>query len=135
MTSTPSKLSIPAVFSRITAPWQPKMVACVNSTTEIRIAKIQGKFIWHAHPDTDELFYIVDGGPLTLNYRERNDDESSEKKVVLVKGEMWVVPKGVQHLPEAEEEASVMMIEQAGTVNTGNREESDRTATIEDVRS
>lgn len=97
------------------------MVACINSSTEVRIAKIQGKFIWHSHPDTDELFYIIDGGPLTMQIRERKDDGSSEGMITLEKGELFVVPKGMQHLPAAENEVCVMIIEQAGTVNTGDQ--------------
>ncbi|KAF2179391.1 hypothetical protein K469DRAFT_674219 [Zopfia rhizophila CBS 207.26] len=120
-TQIPSKLSIPQVLSNISKPFNPKMVALVNGTTEFRIAKIKGDFIWHSPPGTDELFYILDGGPLVMKVRERRDDGMSERELVLEKGELFVVPKGVQHLPGADNEVSVMVAEMAGELNTGDQ--------------
>src|ERR1700761_404744 len=109
------KQSIPEVLSQITGHWQQKLVASVNSSHDIKIAKIQGEFIWHRHPDTDELFYILDGGPLTLQFKKEDGGD-----VVLQKGDIFVVPRGVQHCPKANKETAIMIVESCGAVNTGD---------------
>ena len=90
--------------------WTPKIVAKVNAT-DIRIAKIQGEFVWHHHDNTDELFLVLEG-ELLLRLQDRD--------VRLRKGEMFVVPRGVEHKPVAEEEAHLMTIELEGQPSTGN---------------
>jgi len=77
----------------------------------VKAAKVQGAFVWHRHEDTDELFF-VHKGTLTIQYRDRD--------VVLRAGEMHVVPKGVEHKPVADEECQILLIEPAGTPNTGD---------------
>jgi mannose-6-phosphate isomerase-like protein (cupin superfamily) len=77
----------------------------------IKSAKVQGEFVWHRHEHTDELF-LVHKGTLTIRYRDRD--------VVLRAGEMHVVPKGVEHKPVADEECQILLIEPAGTLNTGD---------------
>jgi len=75
------------------------------------LAKVEGEFVWHSHDDTDETFIVIDG-ELTIEFRDRH--------VVLKKGEMVVVPRGVEHKPSAENECQIMLIEPKGVVNTGD---------------
>ncbi|HET9915068.1 MAG TPA: cupin domain-containing protein [Anaerolineales bacterium] len=75
-----------------------------------KIAKVQGEFIWHDHPETDEVFIVLKGR-LELQFRDGS--------VVLNEGEMFIVPKGVEHKPVAEDECHILLVEPAGTVNTG----------------
>lgn len=97
--------------------WQPKVVAELNEY-QFKIVKIEGDFIWHDHVDTDEAFLVIDG-VLRIDFRDGH---------VLVKpGELFVVPKGVEHKPFAEKEVKMMLIEPRGVLNTGN-EDSQRTA-------
>ena len=77
----------------------------------VKAVKLQGEFVWHSHATTDELFF-VHKGTLTIRLRDRD--------VVLKPGEMFVVPKGVEHMPVASEECEILLIEPAGTVNTCN---------------
>lgn len=86
---------------------------------QFKIVKLQGEFVWHQHADTDETFIVLEG---ELTIRLRDGD------VRLAAGEMVVVPKGVEHLPVAEEEAKVLLIEPRGVLNTGDNAENDRTA-------
>ena len=76
-----------------------------------KLAKVQGEFVWHDHPATDEVFIVLNG-QLEIHFRDGH--------VVLNEGEMFVVPKGVQHKPVAENECHILLIEPAGTVNTGD---------------
>lgn len=78
---------------------------------EIKVVKIQGEFTWHAHEDTDELFYVIDG-ELTIQMRDRS--------VSLRPGQLFVVPRGVEHCPIASGEVHAMLIEPVGVVNTGD---------------
>jgi len=90
--------------------WSPKIVAQMNDH-HIKLVKFQGAFVWHQHEETDEMFMVLNGG-MRIYFREGS--------VTLKKGEMIVVPKGVEHKPYAEDECQVLVIEQAGTVNTGD---------------
>jgi mannose-6-phosphate isomerase-like protein (cupin superfamily) len=76
-----------------------------------KLVKIQGDFVWHSHPDTDEVFIVLDG-EFRLDFRDG--------AVTLRPGEMYVVPKGLEHKPYAERECHLMLVEPAGTVNTGD---------------
>jgi mannose-6-phosphate isomerase-like protein (cupin superfamily) len=89
--------------------WSPKVVATMNDY-EVKVAKVKGEFVWHSHADTDELFLVVDG---TLTIQLPDGD------VTLGPGQLFVVPRGVEHCPVAAEEASILLIEPAGVVNTG----------------
>jgi mannose-6-phosphate isomerase-like protein (cupin superfamily) len=111
----PSKLSVPDNLDRINAHWSPKLIGTVDASHDIKIAKIKGSFVWHSHPDMDEVFYVLGGGPMTLQFREKDGGD-----VVLNVGDMLVIPKGVEHCPMAENETEVMLIEKVGTVNTGD---------------
>ncbi len=90
--------------------WSPKIIAQLNDY-HLKLAKVQGEFVWHDHPETDEVFIVVKG-QLKILFRDGN--------VLLNEGEMFVVPKGVEHKPVAENECHILLIEPAGTVNTGD---------------
>ena len=92
--------------------WTPKIIAQMNDT-HFKVVKVLGEFVWHDHPDTDEVFIVLKGR-LEIRFRDG--------KVALDGGEMYVVPKGVEHKPVAEEECHILLIEPAGLVNTGNVE-------------
>ena len=97
--------------------WQPRVVAKMNDY-QFKLVKIEGDFIWHDHPDTDETFIVLDGH-LRIDIRD--------KAVHLSAGEMFVVPRGTQHKPYAEKEVHLLLIEPRGVKNTGS-EASERTA-------
>lgn len=90
--------------------WSPRVVAEMNDY-QFKLAKVQGEFVWHAHADTDEVFIVIEGS-MTLEFRDG--------AVPLAAGEMYVVPKGVEHRPVAPEECCVMLVEPRGVVNTGD---------------
>ena len=90
--------------------WSPRIIAQLNDY-HFKLAKVQGEFIWHDHPETDEVFVVVKGH-LDIMFRDG--------KVSLDEGEMFVVPKGLEHKPVTENECHILLIEPAGTVNTGN---------------
>lgn len=90
--------------------WSPKIIAQMNDY-HFKLVKLHGDFVWHSHADTDEVFIILDGA-MIIEFRDG--------KVNLQKGEMFVVPKSVEHKPLAEKECKIMLIEPAGTVNTGD---------------
>ncbi len=89
--------------------WSPKVIAELNDY-QFKLVKIQGEFVWHNHPDTDEVFFVIEGS-MKIEF----EDETVE----LNEGEMLVVPKGVEHKPYAESECKVMLVEPRGVVNTG----------------
>jgi len=97
-------------FSLITEHWEPKIIAQLNDY-HLKIAKIEGEFIWHSHQETDEMFLVIDG-ELTIHLRDG--------LLHLEPGELCVIPKGVEHRPTAEKECQILMVEPAGTLNTGN---------------
>lgn len=92
--------------------WSPKVVARLNDH-EIKLVKLRGESVWHSHADTDELFLVIDG---ELTIRLRDGD------VHLGPGQLYVVPRGVEHCPIAEGEVKAMLVEPAGVVNTGDAE-------------
>lgn len=117
-TDTPSSaIDVAQCFSRFTDQWVPKRIASVNDY-DVRIAKVQGEFVWHAHPDTDEFFLVVDG-QLTIRLRTAGE-ESSVREVSLGPGQIFVVPRGVEHCPTAAEETQILMFEPTSTANTGD---------------
>lgn len=113
----PQKVTLSERFGRLTEHWSPRLVAELNGQ-HVRIAKLQGEFVWHAHAEEDELFWVVRGA-LRLEFRDG--------AVALAAGELLVVPRGVEHRPVAEEECWVALFEPAGTVNTGNVADDPRT--------
>ena len=90
--------------------WQPRTVARFNDC-DIMVVKAQGEFVWHKHDDTDDFFLVLAG---------RHTIELRDRSVRLGPGELFVVPRGVEHRPVAEEEVHVLLFEPAGTLNTGN---------------
>lgn len=90
--------------------WSPRTVATVNGL-DVMVAKLQGEFTWHHHDDTDDCFLVLKG---TL------DIELRDRVVTLQPGEMYVVPRGVEHRPVAREEVHVLLLEASGTPNTGD---------------
>ena len=90
--------------------WEPRTVGQFNGH-DLMVVKVKGEFVWHAHADTDDFFLVLKG---RLVIQMRDGDVS------LGPGEMFVVPKGVQHCPRAEEETHLLLIEPSGTPNTGN---------------
>ncbi|MEM7551325.1 MAG: cupin domain-containing protein [Bacteroidota bacterium] len=97
-------------FDSISEYWSPKIVAELNGQY-VKIAKIKGEFVWHNHQNEDELFYVLKG-EMHLHFKENT--------INLKKGEMYTVPKGIEHKPEAPEECWIMMFEPKETLNTGS---------------
>ncbi len=120
-TTTPERIYQPVNFvaklALIHDHWQPRVVAEMNDY-QFKIVKILGDFLWHDHADTDETFIVLDG-VLRIDMRDGH--------VLVRAGEMFVVPRGVEHKPSAEHEVQMMLIEPRGVVNTGTLE-SDRRA-------
>jgi mannose-6-phosphate isomerase-like protein (cupin superfamily) len=104
-------------FGLFSEQWQPRVIAEMNDY-QFKIAKLEGDFIWHDHRDTDETFIVV-GGTLRIDFRDG--------AVQISAGEMFVVPKGVEHKPYAEGEVKLLLIEPRGVLNTGDQG-GDRTA-------
>lgn len=90
--------------------WSPRIVAQMNDY-HFKVVKVQGEFIWHDHPETDEVFIVL-RGQLEIQFRETS--------VILNEGEMFVVPRGLEHKPVAAQECHILLVEPAGTVNTGH---------------
>ncbi|MGP4002783.1 cupin domain-containing protein [Streptomyces sp. 8N706] len=97
-------------LSQFSELWSQKKIADLNDY-EVKLAKLKGEFVWHSHPDTDELFLVI-SGRLTIQLRTGD--------VVLEPGELYVVPQGVEHCPLAEEETAILLLEPAGVPNTGD---------------
>lgn len=97
-------------FGQFSEHWSPKVVARLNDY-EIKAVRIKGEFVWHTHDDTDELFLVVDG-VLTIQLRDGD--------VTVRPGQLFVVPRGVEHCPIADGEVQALLIEPVGVVNTGS---------------
>lgn len=98
--------------------WTPKVIAQMNDY-QFKVVKIQGDFVWHQHKDTDETFMVLEGN-LRIDFRDGHVD--------LAAGEMYVVPKGVEHKPFAQQQVKMVLIEPCGILNTGDEESDERTA-------
>lgn len=109
-------------FDRFTDLWSPKLVARLNDY-EVKLVKVEGEFVWHTHDDTDELFLVLEG-TLTIQLRERD--------VTLGPGQLFVVPRGVEHCPRSEGEVKALLLEPAGVVNTGDAG-GELTAVVEEI--
>jgi mannose-6-phosphate isomerase-like protein (cupin superfamily) len=104
------KVNLAAKLASFSDHFSPKIVAELNDY-KIEVVKAKGEFVWHTHPDTDDFFLVL-AGRLTIQLRDRDID--------LGPGELFVVPRGVEHCPRADEEAHVLLIEPVGTPNTGD---------------
>lgn len=99
-----------AALAALEEPFDPRIVARLNDY-KIAVVRVRGEFVWHAHPDTDDFFLVLDGR-LTIQLRDGD--------VVLGPGQLYVVPAGVEHCPRSDEGAEVLLIEPLGTPNTGD---------------
>ena len=104
-----SSINLEQKFAQFSEHWRPKIVGELNDY-QIKLAKLEGEFVWHQHQDTDELFVCVDG-ELLIEFRDGS--------VTLGPGELFVVPKGIEHKPSARKECKVLLVEPGGVVNTG----------------
>ena len=104
------KINLQQKYSKFTDLWSPKIIAEMNNY-QFKIVKIKGDFVWHSHNHTDETFIVIEGN-MTIQLRDG--------KVELSEGEMYVVPKGVEHKPFAEDECKILVIEPKGVINTGD---------------
>jgi mannose-6-phosphate isomerase-like protein (cupin superfamily) len=105
-----SAVNISEKFALFSDHWAPKIIGAFNDL-HIKAAKLKGEFVWHSHADTDELF-LVTKGSLIVHLRDAT--------VMVNAGNFFVVPRGVEHMPVAEDECEVLLFEPPGTVNTGN---------------
>lgn len=106
-----AKLNLAQAFASFDETWSPRVAADVDDF-QVKLAKLDGEFVWHNHDDADELFLVI-GGRLMLRLRDRED-------VVLEEGELFVVPRGVEHQPVAPDGCRVLLLERADVVNTGS---------------
>ena len=97
-------------LSQFSEHWSPKVVARLNDY-EVKVVKVEGEFVWHTHEDTDELFLVL-AGELTIQLRDGD--------VVLRPGQLYVVPRGVEHCPSADGEVHAVLVEPTGVVNSGD---------------
>ncbi|HBX70771.1 MAG TPA: cupin [Chloroflexi bacterium] len=106
----PTTINFVDKFNLVRAHWSPKIIAQMNDY-QFKIAKIQGEFVWHSHSETDEAFIVIHG---------RMQIELRETRLHLEAGEMCVIPKGLEHKPVTTQECHILLIEPAGTINTGD---------------
>jgi mannose-6-phosphate isomerase-like protein (cupin superfamily) len=113
----PEAINLLQKFDRFSDQWQPRVVAEMNEY-QFKIVKLEGDFVWHSHAETDEAFFVIEG-ELRIDFRDGD--------VTIRPGELYVVPKGVEHKPFAEHEVKLMLIEPRGVKNTGDQD-GERTA-------
>ena len=116
------KVSLAEALATFDEPWSPRIVARYNGN-KVFLAKAKGEFVWHKHDDTDDLFLVLEGR-LTIQLREGD--------VELGPHDVFVVPRGVEHCPKADEDALVVLFEPTGTVNTGDTP-GDRTSELREL--
>jgi mannose-6-phosphate isomerase-like protein (cupin superfamily) len=107
-----SKVNLEVKLSQFSEYWAPRTIAQFNGH-DIMVVKLKGEFVWHSHPDTDDFFLVLKG---------RLKIELRDQTIELGPGELFVVPKGVEHRPVADEEVHLLLIEPSGTPNTGDKE-------------
>ena len=105
-----SAISLKSKLATFTECWSPKIISSYNDS-DVMLAKFEGEFTWHSHPDTDDFFLVIEGD-VTI--------EMPDETVHLGPGDLYVVPKGVPHKPSTKNGASVLLIEPKGTPNTGD---------------
>jgi mannose-6-phosphate isomerase-like protein (cupin superfamily) len=104
------KVNLADKVELLEGPYRPGIVGFLNDY-KLEVAKVRGEFVWHKHDDTDDFFLVLEGR-LTIQLRDRDIELSA--------GELFVVPRGVEHCPKADDEAHILLIEPKGTVNTGD---------------
>ena len=104
------KVSLKEKFGQFQEHWSPKVIGEINDSY-VKAVKLKGEFVWHHHDEEDEMFLVVKGS-LVIKLRDRD--------IRLEEGEFVVIPRGVEHLPVADEEAHVLLLEPKSTLNTGN---------------
>jgi mannose-6-phosphate isomerase-like protein (cupin superfamily) len=104
------KINLDEKLAMFDGHWQPKVVGRFNGN-DLRLVKVKGEFVWHKHDETDDFFLVL-SGHLTIQLRDRN--------IELDPGELFVVPRGVEHCPRSKQETAILLIEPTGTVNTGD---------------
>jgi mannose-6-phosphate isomerase-like protein (cupin superfamily) len=104
------KINLAAKLALLERPYEPGIIGFINDY-KLQVVKVKGPFVWHKHEDTDDFFLVL-SGRLTIHLRDRD--------IELEPGEIFVVPRGVEHCPEAEDETHVLLIEPRDTVNTGD---------------
>lgn len=104
------KINLKEKLSKFSDHWSPKVIAEMNDY-QFKLVKIKGDFVWHNHGDTDEFFLVLEG-EMNIKFKDET--------VILKEGEIFVVPKGVEHKPYAEEECKIMIVEPRGVINTGD---------------
>ena len=112
------KVDLAAALATFDEPYAPRSVARMN-VYKLMVVRAQGEFVWHSHPETDDVFLVLEG-ELVIDLRDRS--------VTLGPGELFVVPRGVEHRPRSSAGAAVLLIEPSGTVNTGDAPPGDLTA-------
>ncbi|GEK11366.1 cupin domain-containing protein [Pseudoalteromonas peptidolytica] len=105
------KINLKEKFSKFSEFWTPKVIAEMNDY-QFKLAKFKDDFTWHKHDDTDEVFLVIEG-EMVIEFRD--------SEIALAEGEMFVVPKGVEHKPSARAECKVLLVEPRGVINTGER--------------
>lgn len=103
-------INLTAAFARVPDLWSPRIAGELNGQ-HVKVARVQGEFIWHHHDKEDELFLVINGR-LRMEFRDRT--------VFIGPGEFIIVPRGVEHRPSADEETHIVLFEPASTLNTGN---------------
>ena len=104
------KINIREKFTCFSDHWNPRIIAELNGQ-QVKLAKLKGEFVWHKHEEEDELFW-VNKGTLIIHFRD--------KSLTLQTGEMIIVPRGIEHKPEAPDEVEILLFEPIGTRNTGD---------------
>jgi mannose-6-phosphate isomerase-like protein (cupin superfamily) len=112
----PEPIHLPDALDSFDQLWSPRVALRMNNY-DVRVAKVAGEHVWHAHDDTDEFFLVLDG-ELRIDLR----DGDGEREVVLRTGSAFVVPRGQQHRPTAPDGASILMFEPSGTLSTGDHD-------------
>ena len=104
------KINFKEKLSKFSNHWSPRVIAEMNNY-QFKLVKIKGDFVWHDHKDTDEVFIVIEG-EMSIEFKDRT--------VELSEGEMFVVPKGIEHKPYSENECKIMIVEPVGIINTGD---------------
>jgi mannose-6-phosphate isomerase-like protein (cupin superfamily) len=108
------KVNLQDALTQFSEHWRPRIVGEVNGS-KVQLSKFSGEFVWHSHPESDDFFYVLHGR-IVIDFRDRDPVELSE-------GDLYIIPAGVEHRPRADEEAHILNIALAGTVNTGDNED------------